>query len=248
MLDTTTDSRVLHFLQPDFHSNGDETQIASTTKPAFAYNGPGTLGETGSRQYSFLLYQQFGTFQSTSIPSVGQTVDMQKFQSDNGLEDALAGVVMVVDLTSASSSAPQQLTTLVASSSIPPLTISSSSASAMLISSTPQITAAAVSTIVSAAATSISSIAIQSTPTALSNGSVTALPSFSSSSTANAISQTKTPGTFATVAASSILASSSSTLPTPTIATASSKSGCSAHDLPVGLISFLMIFISAGLS
>ncbi|MCJ1308480.1 hypothetical protein MMC25_002133 [Agyrium rufum] len=97
MVDTTTSSRVLHFLQPDFQTNGDETGISSSSIPAFAYAAPGALGETGSRQYSWLLYQQIGTFAAKDVPSPGQTMDVEAFQSANDLKPALAGVVMVVN-------------------------------------------------------------------------------------------------------------------------------------------------------
>ncbi|KAI9716815.1 MAG: hypothetical protein M1812_005155 [Candelaria pacifica] len=104
LLDTTDlSNRTLHFLQTDFKADGDKTSISSKSQPAVPYRGPGAFSETGTRQYSFLLYQQTGKgFSVKNLPATGSTFDVQKFQSDNGLKAPEAGVMMVVDLGGAS--------------------------------------------------------------------------------------------------------------------------------------------------
>ncbi|MCJ1353569.1 MAG: hypothetical protein MMC33_003556 [Icmadophila ericetorum] len=105
MIDTTSDDRVLHFLQTDFASDGSETGIASSAKPVVPYAAPGTLGETGIRQYSWLLYQQVGDFPAINLPSLGQVFSVEQFEALNNLQQALAGIGMSVDFTSGSSTA-----------------------------------------------------------------------------------------------------------------------------------------------
>ncbi|MCJ1233065.1 hypothetical protein MMC14_001019 [Varicellaria rhodocarpa] len=236
MLDTTTNNRVLHFVQPDFKANGDETAISSSANPALAYAAPGMLGESGSSQYSFLLYQQVGTFPSKSIPSAGQTINMQIFQSDNNLQDALAGVVMVVDLDSASSSS--------ASAGLSPSTASSSLSSTGAV-----LTSGGLSAQTTAAATtiSVSSAAAQSTLLAASN-SVVASSSFTLPSTTSLTTQNSISGSLALTASSSTLARSSAKSPTATVAASNSSIGSSTQVLSAGLISFLAILTCVILS
>jgi len=105
MVDTTTTTRTLHYMQTDFKATGDETTISSSTQPIFAYKAPGTLGETGTRQYSFLLYQQKSNFQPSTLPTSGQTFDVASFEKNSGLSDALAGIVMNVDVSGTGSGA-----------------------------------------------------------------------------------------------------------------------------------------------
>ena len=104
LLDTTTNNRVLHYAQADFKADGDKTGIASSSQPALSYKAPGTLGESGSRQYSFLMYEQNG---DVKLPSAGQNFDAKQFESSNGLNAALAGISMNVDTGSGSGSGQQ---------------------------------------------------------------------------------------------------------------------------------------------
>ncbi|MCJ1256060.1 Mucin-5B [Lignoscripta atroalba] len=108
MVDTTTDVRVLHFLQTGFKADGDKTAISSSTQPLVPYQAPGTLGENGDRQYSFLLYQQKSGFQAKNLPRSGDTFDIQTFQRDNGLKSALAGVALVVNLAGTATTPTQK--------------------------------------------------------------------------------------------------------------------------------------------
>ncbi|MCJ1481109.1 hypothetical protein MMC06_001265 [Schaereria dolodes] len=117
MVDTTTKNRVCHFIQTDFKADGDETGIASTTQPLVSYQAPGTLGESGDSQYSFLLYEQTAEFQAKNLPQSGQTFDVESFQSANGLKSAIAGLAMKVDLTAASTSSGQQTSAALSTSS-----------------------------------------------------------------------------------------------------------------------------------
>ncbi|KAI9731183.1 MAG: hypothetical protein M1834_005376 [Cirrosporium novae-zelandiae] len=100
LLDTTLPTnRTLHYLQTDFAATEIKTGIASDAQPAFPYQAPGTLGEaSGAHVYSFLLYTQPSDFLVDDIPSVGDAIDIESFQSANGLDDAEAGVAMVVDI------------------------------------------------------------------------------------------------------------------------------------------------------
>ncbi|KAI3394396.1 hypothetical protein diail_2808 [Diaporthe ilicicola] len=97
MLDTTdATSPVLHFAQDQFKSDGDQTGIASQAQPLVAYSGPGSLGETGQRQYSFLLFQQLAPI--TGLPRAGSTLDVNQFLTANNMKAALAGVGIVADV------------------------------------------------------------------------------------------------------------------------------------------------------
>lgn len=99
MVDTTdTNNRVLHFLQTGFKANGDKTGISSSSQPTVAYTKPGGFGETGTHQYSFLMYQQTSGNSITGLPQSGQKFEVAGFQSANGLKPAEAGVAMSVDM------------------------------------------------------------------------------------------------------------------------------------------------------
>ena len=104
MIDTTSDKRVLHYLQPDFKATEDKTAIDSSTKPVQAYQAPGTLGDSGPRQYTFLMYQQKPGFKASGMPSQGSTFDVKSFASTNNLGDALAGIAMSVQVSGGSTS------------------------------------------------------------------------------------------------------------------------------------------------
>ncbi|KAI4146602.1 MAG: hypothetical protein LQ340_005868 [Diploschistes diacapsis] len=96
MLDTTSDDqRVLHYLQPGFQATEDKTAISSHAQPVQVYKGPGTLGDTGLRNYSFLMFQQFNDpFSPVYVPSLGSTFDVEGFLAKNKLQPALAGIGM----------------------------------------------------------------------------------------------------------------------------------------------------------
>ncbi|KAF2454737.1 hypothetical protein BDY21DRAFT_290816, partial [Lineolata rhizophorae] len=102
MVDTTCDNnRVLHYAQPGFQATGDRTQISADNGPAaLDYQAPGSFGETGRHQYSFLLYFEprgGSSFSVQGLPNEGEAFDVQEFQDANDLDDPRAGVAMVVD-------------------------------------------------------------------------------------------------------------------------------------------------------
>ena len=103
LVDTTcANARALHFVQTDFAFAFDIVKLASGTAPLLAYQAPGSFKqETGaSRNYSFLMWQQPGNknISTLKMPATGATVDIAKFQSDNGFQAAQAGLAMVVQL------------------------------------------------------------------------------------------------------------------------------------------------------
>ena len=122
MIDTTSSQRVLHYLQTDFQATEEKTAIASQTKPLQAYKAPGTLGDSGPRDYTFLMYEQKKAFQASAMPSPGSNFDVKTFSSSNGLGDALAGIALSVQVSGGSnfvSSASQpQTSQQVASQSV----------------------------------------------------------------------------------------------------------------------------------
>ena len=101
MVDTTEDSaRTLHYAHSNFQIT-EIVNIASKDAPALAYKAPGSLGETGERKYTFLLYQHIGNERVNNLKlQAGDKIDVKKFQSDNGFRDADAGRGIVVDLSS----------------------------------------------------------------------------------------------------------------------------------------------------
>ena len=105
MVDTTDMSDiVLHFLQTDFKASGGKTGIASASQPLVTYQAPGAFGETGSRQYSFLLYEQTGDGNLQGIPQGGENFDVTSFENTNDLSGAEAGIAMFVDVPGSISS------------------------------------------------------------------------------------------------------------------------------------------------
>ena len=98
MLDTTdTNNFVMHFLQTNFKADGEQTGISSTSKPLVPYQKPGSFGETGQKQYSFLLFQQTSN-QVSGLPNAGSSFDVSNFISQNGLRNARAGLAINVNV------------------------------------------------------------------------------------------------------------------------------------------------------
>lgn len=102
MVDTTCpNARRLHYARANFKNNFDITNIATDSSPIVDYVAPGSVGEKGdNREYSFLMYLNPGRQEITNLqlPGKNEAFDVKKFQNDNGLQDALAGVGMVVKL------------------------------------------------------------------------------------------------------------------------------------------------------
>jgi hypothetical protein len=103
MLDTTCPSaRKLHYARSNFKfvfAGG--TNIETESPPLLEYLAPGALGERGDeRQYVFLMYEnpQRSEIAELKMPGEGEVFDVKTFQGDNGLDDAVAGVGMVVQL------------------------------------------------------------------------------------------------------------------------------------------------------
>ncbi|KAI9778029.1 MAG: hypothetical protein M1839_008434 [Geoglossum umbratile] len=139
MVDTTSSTRALHFLQTDFKASGDKTLMESSAQPAFPYRAPLTMNEKGKRQYTFLLFQQTpNNFKARDVPTDGQNFDVAKWLSSNSLADAVAGVTLNVDPdaasnkdqpTSTSSSRPASASTST-SISAPPMQAASATVTA----------------------------------------------------------------------------------------------------------------------
>ncbi|KAH9874906.1 hypothetical protein J1614_004394 [Plenodomus biglobosus] len=102
LLDTTCPTtRTLHYARPNFKNNFDITNINTSSDALLAYKAPGAFGETGdNRQYAFLLYVNPGRREiaELKLPAEGEPFDVRRFQDENGLPDASAGVGMVVKL------------------------------------------------------------------------------------------------------------------------------------------------------
>jgi hypothetical protein len=102
MVDTTCpDARKLHYARANFKNNFDITNINTSSPALLDYVAPGSVGEKGdNRQYSFLMYTNPGRKEITDLqlPGDDEAFDITKFQNDNGLGDAMAGVGMVVKL------------------------------------------------------------------------------------------------------------------------------------------------------
>jgi hypothetical protein len=101
MVDTTCDTRVLHYARTNFKYNFDIVNIESETDPVLAYKAPGSFSETGDdRKYSFLMYGQpeNDEISDLKLPGEGEPFDFGQFQDDNGFEDPKAGVGMIVKL------------------------------------------------------------------------------------------------------------------------------------------------------
>ncbi|KAF1997861.1 hypothetical protein P154DRAFT_524412 [Amniculicola lignicola CBS 123094] len=102
MIDTTCDqARTLHFAQANFKYNFDVVNIESDSPQLQEYKAPGSFGEEGDeRKYSFLMFDNPNRRQISELklPGEGEAFDVDQFRSDNGFEDAVAGVGMVVTL------------------------------------------------------------------------------------------------------------------------------------------------------
>lgn len=102
MIDTTDDdARTLHYARANFKYNFDIVKIETQDQPLLEYKAPGAFGETGDeRKYSFLMYTnpQREEITELKLPSEGEAFDVKQFQDDNGLQDASAGIGMVVKL------------------------------------------------------------------------------------------------------------------------------------------------------
>lgn len=121
MVDTTCPSALkLHYVRANFKNNFDITNIDTKSAALQVYKAPGSFGETGdNRQYSFLMYTNpgFQLINQLKLPEQGKSFDLQKFQSENGLPDASAGVGMVVKLGGQVNCVGNQENTLPATSS-----------------------------------------------------------------------------------------------------------------------------------
>lgn len=103
MLDTTCPSaRKLHYARSNFRfAFAGGTNIETDSPPLLEYLAPGALGERGDeRQYVFLMYEnpQRSEIADLQLPAEGEVFDVKAFQGENGLDDAVAGVGMVVQL------------------------------------------------------------------------------------------------------------------------------------------------------
>lgn len=98
MLDTTDpNAPVLHFAQDQFKADGEQTGISSQAQPLVPYARPGSLGDTGTRQYSFLLFQEPSGTTISGLPQAGQTLNVDQFLTANNMKAARAGVGIMVD-------------------------------------------------------------------------------------------------------------------------------------------------------
>ncbi|KAI4606004.1 hypothetical protein J4E83_010270 [Alternaria metachromatica] len=102
MVDSTCpNARKLHYARANFKNNFDITNIETDSPAVLDYVAPGSVGEKGDdRQYSFLMYTNPGRKEITDLqlPGDDEAFNITKFQDDNGLGDAMAGVGMVVKL------------------------------------------------------------------------------------------------------------------------------------------------------
>lgn len=98
MLDTTDpNAPVLHFAQDQFKADGVQTGISTQAQPLVPYAPPGSLGDTGKRQYSYLLFQQQAGATISGLPQAGETLNVDQFLTANSMKAARAGVGIVVD-------------------------------------------------------------------------------------------------------------------------------------------------------
>ncbi|KAG6364248.1 hypothetical protein INS49_005847 [Diaporthe citri] len=98
MLDTTDpNAPVLHFAQDQFKADGVQTGISTQAQPLVPYARPGSLGETGQRQYSFLLFQEPSGTTISGLPQAGETLNVDQFLASNNMRAARAGVGIMVD-------------------------------------------------------------------------------------------------------------------------------------------------------
>ena len=130
MLDTTDpNAPVLHFAQDQFKADGVQTGISSQAQPLVPYARPGSLGETGQRQYSFLLFQEPSGTTISGLPQAGETLNVDQFVAANNMRAARAGVGIVVNNGAGGGAAPVPVPTAsatpVAPSNTPIATFSS---------------------------------------------------------------------------------------------------------------------------
>jgi Phosphatidylethanolamine-binding protein len=139
MIDTTDPNNfIMHYLQTDFKATGEKTGLAATSTPLIPYAKPGSFGETGARQYTFLLYLERSS-DIKSMPQAGGKFDYEAFNQANRLQPPTAGVAMKVNVgespeagaaaagsSSSSSSFPSPTSAPPSSSSSAPTLISSS--------------------------------------------------------------------------------------------------------------------------
>jgi hypothetical protein len=132
MLDTTDpNAPVLHFAQDQFKADGVQTGISSQAQPLVPYARPGSLGETGQRQYSFLLFQEPSGTTISGLPRAGQTLNVDQFLKANNMRGARAGVGILVDNAAAGASGaapvpvPTASATLLTPTNTPIATLSS---------------------------------------------------------------------------------------------------------------------------
>jgi len=99
MIDVSCEQPTLHYAQSGFQLDGTKTQIASQTAPVLSYVGPGTFGETGNRQYVFLMYiQENDNAPLTNLPAKGDAFDVNGFASQNNLGDVRAATGFKTEL------------------------------------------------------------------------------------------------------------------------------------------------------
>lgn len=106
MIDTTDQSNfVMHYLETDYKASGEKTGLTPSGSAQVPYAKPGSLGESGARQYTFLLYLQDPDTKITSTPIAGDKFDANAFNTANSLEPANAGLSMKVEIGDTSDAA-----------------------------------------------------------------------------------------------------------------------------------------------
>lgn len=230
MVDTTCpDKRVLHYARANFKNNFDITNIDTKSAALFDYKAPGAFGEIGDdRQYSFLMYinPQLEQITSLKLPGDGEAFDVEKFQTDNGFQDATGGVGMVVKLGGqancggAQQSAVQSKTPSAAPTSSSAANAGSTS-SAAGVSSGPRVT----STSTSVSQRASSAARASATPSSPSNNNDPSNGNNNASSAAGA--QTSTP-----VAASSEAQTDTPAMSTVVLSSAGPEGGIQASRTP----------------
>ncbi|KAH8756371.1 hypothetical protein F5883DRAFT_360905, partial [Diaporthe sp. PMI_573] len=129
MLDTTDpNAPVLHFAQDQFKADGVQTGISSQAQPLVPYARPGSLGETGQRQYSFLLFQEPSGTTISGLPQAGETINVDQFVAANNMRAARAGVGIVVNNGAGGGAAPVPVPTASATPPLPSSTLLTSAA------------------------------------------------------------------------------------------------------------------------
>jgi Phosphatidylethanolamine-binding protein len=99
MLDTTDENNfIMHYLQADLKATGDKTGLSASGEPKIPYAKPGSFGESGERQYTFLLFQQKRNSEMKAMPNAGEKFDYEAFSQANNLKPPSAGVAMKVNV------------------------------------------------------------------------------------------------------------------------------------------------------